>query len=258
LLAWFRRGAKRPGVAVPGRARAAEGPVDLGADLAAICSPVAAAGRALAAVRERAGETRESGALALFVGLRQTRYLVLVLVLALRSRVLRVAGHDDEVAALWANAPTASQCAQSLAALLGADPEEAALLGLVHDVGRVAVLAALAELERTTRGQQRVDPEALASISDSLHAVLGAMLADVWSLSPALVAAISHRHDPDSAPAAMREFARIARGGDGLARALVGSDPGSSAPPIDGVDPELAQAALDEAREAHEELSKRM
>ena len=51
------------------------------------------------------------------LGLRQTRHLVLVL--ALRSRVLRAPGHDAEVSDLWAHALGASLCAQSLAALQG-------------------------------------------------------------------------------------------------------------------------------------------
>lgn len=328
-MAWLKRGAKRPAAARASRPRAGEGPVDLGAELAALCSPGAAAGRALAAVRALAAQTRDPAALALLralergaesgqlalpplpevvlrvralveqpdlriadlereiqldpvlatrivgvanspfygaakpaasvseavvrVGLRQTRHLVLAL--ALRSRVLRVPGHDDEVAQLWVHALAASLCSQSLAALLGGDPEEASLLGLVHDVGRVALLAALAELERSSRGQQHVTPETLAALSDALHCALGAMLADAWSLSPAVIAAISHHHAAEAAPESARRLARIAQAGDVLAHALVESGPGAP-PALDGIDPELAQAALDEARESYEQLSK--
>jgi HD-like signal output (HDOD) protein len=312
-MAWLKRGAKRPGPVRGGRARPGEGPVDLGAELAALCSPGAAAGRALAEVRALAARTRDPAALALLrvlergaesgqlalpplpevvlrvralveqpdlriadleretfygaakpatsigeavvrVGLRQTRHLVLAL--ALRSRVLRVPGHDDEVGELWVHALAASLCSQSIAALLGGDPDEASLLGLVHDVGRVAVLAALAEVERGSRGQQRVTPEALDALSDSLHCALGAMLADAWSLSPAVVAAISHHHAPEAAPESVQELARIACAGDRLAHALIGTGPGSELPAIGGIDPELVRAALDEARESYGELSK--
>jgi HD-like signal output (HDOD) protein len=329
-MAWLKRGAKRPGPVRGGRARPGEGPVDLGAELAALCSPGAAAGRALAEVRALAARTRDPAALALLrvlergaesgqlalpplpevvlrvralveqpdlriadlereiqldpvmatrivgvanspfygaakpatsigeavvrVGLRQTRHLVLAL--ALRSRVLRVPGHDDEVGELWVHALAASLCSQSIAALLGGDPDEASLLGLVHDVGRVAILAALAEVERGSRGQQRVTPEALDALSDSLHCALGAMLADAWSLSPAVVAAISHHHSPEAAPESVQELARIACAGDRLAHALIGTGPGSEVPAIGGIDPELVRAALDEARESYGELSK--
>lgn len=329
-MVWPKRSAKQKGPARPGRPRAGEGPIDLAADLAALASPGAAAGRALAAVRELAAQTPDPAALALLralergaesgqlalpplpevvlrvrdlveqpdlriadlereiqldpvlatrivgvanspfygaskptaavseavvrIGLRQTRHLVLAL--ALRSRVLRVPGYEDEVAELWAHALAASLCSQSAAALLGGDPEEASLFGLIHDVGRVAILAALAEVERTSRGQQRVTPELLAGISDALHCPLGAMLADAWSLSPSVVAAVSHHHAPDAAPESLRSLARIAQAGDLLAHALLAADADAEPPAIDGIDAELARAALDEAREAHEELSK--
>jgi HD-like signal output (HDOD) protein len=186
------------------------------------------------------------------LGLRQTRHLVLAL--ALRSRVLRAPGHEAEVAALWTHALAASLCAQSLAALEGLDPDEASLLGLVHDVGRVALFAAQGELERSSRGQARVEPDVLASLAAALHPVLGAMLADAWSLAPAVVGALGHHHDPSSAPELVRPLARIAAGADALARLLPGES--SEPPEIEGLDPEIALAALAEARESYAELSK--
>jgi HD-like signal output (HDOD) protein len=185
------------------------------------------------------------------LGLRQTRHLVLVL--ALRSRVLRAPGYDAEVAALWPHALAASLCAQSLAALEGLDPDEAALLGLVHDVGRVAIFAAQGELERGSRGQARVEPEAFARLADALHPALGAMLADAWSLAPAVVGAISHHHDPASAPVPLQPLARIAAGANVLSRALAGQ---GETPELEGFDADLIQAALEEARESYGELAK--
>jgi HD-like signal output (HDOD) protein len=329
-MGWLKRGSKRSGPVRATRARPPEGPVDLAAELAALCSPGAAAGRARAEVRALAAGRHDPAELALLralergaesgqlalpplpevvlrvralveqpdlriadlereiqldpviatrivgvanspfygaakpaasiseavvrVGLRQTRHLVLAL--ALRSRVLRVPGHDEEVGELWIHALAASLCTQSLAALLGGNPDEASLLGLVHDVGRVAILAALAEVERGSRGQRQVTPEAFEQLCDSLHCALSAMLADAWSLSPAVVAAISHHHEPGAAPEAAQRLARLARAGDLLAHAMVGSGPHSELPPIDGIDPEIAQAALDEGRESYEDLSK--
>ena len=188
------------------------------------------------------------------VGLRQTSHLVLAL--ALRSRVLRAPGHDLEVAGLWVHALAASLVAQSLAALLGGDPEEAALVGLVHDVGRVAILAAQGDLERSSRGQVRVRPEARASIADALHPALGAMLADAWSLAPAVVAAISHHHAAAAAPERVRPLVRTVAGADALARVLVQTEPPEELPALEGIDPETAGAALEEAREAYRDLSK--
>jgi len=188
------------------------------------------------------------------VGLRQTRHLVLAL--ALRSRVLRAPGRDAEVAALWDHALAASVAGQALAALLGEDPDEAALLGLVHDVGRVAILATQGELERASRGQVQLAPESLDRIAAALHPLAGALLADAWSLAPAVVAAISHHHDPTAAPGRARALAGIAASADALARILVGAEPEAQPPSLGGIDPDIAAAALEEAREAHTELIK--
>jgi HD-like signal output (HDOD) protein len=188
------------------------------------------------------------------VGLRQTRHLVLAL--ALRSRVLRAPGHDLEVADLWGHSLATSLAAQSLAALLGSDPEEAALVGLVHDVGRVAILAAQGDLERSSRGQVRVGPEPSASIADALHPALGAMLADAWSLAPAVVAAISHHHSAATAPEPVAPLVRAAAGADQLARVLVRADAPGELPDLEGIDPEITGAALEESRESYAELAK--
>jgi HD-like signal output (HDOD) protein len=327
----FKR-ARRSAPARPGKPRAAapEGPVDLGAELTALASPGAAAGRALAAVRAFAASEEDPAALALLralergaetgqlalpplpevvlrvqdlvgqpdlrmadlereiqrdpvlatrivgvanspfygsarpassvseaivrVGLRQTRHLVLAL--ALRSRVLRAPGRDAEVGDLWDHALATSVSGQALAALQGCDPEEAALLGLVHDVGRVAILAAQAELERASRGQVQLARESLDRIADALHPGVGALLADAWSLVPAVVAAISHHHQPAAAPQAVAALSRVVSGADALARVLVREGPQAEVPAIDGLDAELAAAALEEAREAHAELTK--
>jgi HD-like signal output (HDOD) protein len=138
----------------------------------------------------------------------------------------------------------------------GCDPEEAALLGLVRDVGRVAILAAQDELERASRGQVQLASESLDQIADALHCVVGALLADAWSLVPAVVAAISHHHPPAAAPAEVGTLARVVSGADALARSLVREDRQGEAPAIDGLAAERAAAALEEAREAHAELTK--
>ena len=108
---------------------------------------------------------------------------------------------------LWDHALLAAACAESLAAQLAVvDPTEAFLAGLVHDVGRLALL----NLPRTTtetlhmlieRGVETVPAELLLCGCDHGHA--GAIVLDEWRFDEAVIEAVRHHHQPERTPSAL-------------------------------------------------------
>jgi HD-like signal output (HDOD) protein len=165
------------------------------------------------------------------VGLRETRNIATAI--TLRSRVFRVRGAERQIQALWAHSLKSSLVARELHAAAGLDPDAGFLCGLIHDVGRVALLAIAA-----ARGPSAGAPAAPAMqrIADALHAELGARVAESWHVSADQVEALAWHHAFASAPEAYRRSAAALFAADRLAHALERAprepDPSTAAPAL--------------------------
>ncbi|HNQ24115.1 MAG TPA: HDOD domain-containing protein [Phycisphaerae bacterium] len=98
---------------------------------------------------------------------------------------------------LWRRALAGAAVMQRLSELTGADPEEAFLLGLLHDIGNVVVL-------RETQHQReimrfRVDLETFEYLCQQCHQEFGELIATAWELPPRLRSLISDHHCPPAA-----------------------------------------------------------
>lgn len=108
---------------------------------------------------------------------------------------------------LWDHALLAAACAESLASQLPfVDPAEAFLAGLVHDVGRLALM----NLPRTTaetlqtltgHGVETVPAELLLCGCD--HGQAGAIVLDEWCFDAAVIEAVRHHHQPEQTSSAL-------------------------------------------------------
>lgn len=135
-----------------------------------------------------------------------------VIVLGLRSvRALAVAASfasvfkagtdtEEELRAFWKHGIAAALCARVLARRVGVPEEEAFIGGLLHDIGRVALvtcfprhMAAVAAYRRE-RDCPPIDAERAVLGID--HAEVGRLLAERWRFPPALCAAIGCHHAP--------------------------------------------------------------
>lgn len=89
--------------------------------------------------------------------------------------------------------------AQTPASGLGIDPDEAFVYGLLHDVGKIILIAYLPDemqnAERLSRTDRLPMFEAERRIIGVDHAELGGRLAQKWGLSEELVAALAGHHD---------------------------------------------------------------
>lgn len=83
--------------------------------------------------------------------------------------------------------------ARKLATALGADPEEAFVCALLHDIGKTVILNFLA--------QQTVPDEIKERIITGYHDEVGFALASKWNLSEVIRLTIKFHHEPQSASA---------------------------------------------------------
>lgn len=149
------------------------------------------------------------------IGLDQTRNLVL-------ANVLRSSLADREVygpsgPALMNHALAVACGSQLLADAVHEAREEAFLCGLLHDVGRLALIKVLRELRGVDGGEL---PRDVAELADGLHAEAGAHLADAWGL-PSIVGLVARfHHEVDAAPERGRGTVALVSLADALAHRL--------------------------------------
>lgn len=87
----------------------------------------------------------------------------------------------------WQHSVDCAKAAKKIAALAGRiDPEEAYVLGLLHDVGRLAVYASLDGL--------RLDHEQLTNYADQYHEAVGGRLLSEWGMPPVIVGLARGHH----------------------------------------------------------------
>lgn len=136
------------------------------------------------------------------LGLRTVGSMMSAASLAGYANVARCPGFDFKV--YWRHSLAVSMAAREIALACGHDGDQAAVTGLLHDVGQLAMaayfpdaFAAALDLGRTA------DCEPLQSERSVLgldHAQVGGMVAQHWRLPPAMVQAIQAHHEPPSRP----------------------------------------------------------
>ncbi|HTX33926.1 MAG TPA: HDOD domain-containing protein [Bryobacteraceae bacterium] len=119
------------------------------------------------------------------------------------SAALRPLFGNPKLQAAWPHSLEVADLSEQLAAQAGGiDPAEAYLAGLIHDVGRIALLALpLAEAARLHALERDGCPplyaETLTLGTD--HAALGGQIVSEWRLPDHLVAAVRRHHQPEKA-----------------------------------------------------------
>lgn len=156
--------------------------------------------------------------------------------------------------AFWRHSIGTALCARSLAEVLRLDADTAFTLGLLHDVGRLALASSFPDdYAESLRHQQRQDCTTLEAERATLgtdHAAVGGLVAEHWRFAPGLVAAIVHHHLPPRAAGAalpsgsLTDLVHVA---DNIAHALdLSHEVDDLVPPL-SMDA-WSRLALDEAR----------
>lgn len=109
---------------------------------------------------------------------------------------------------LWRQSEKCALAASLLAPRHGADPFEAYLAGLMHNIGLVVALRVIDQL-LPTGGLP--DDDVFGTRLVQAARLMSAAIAGQWELPPAIGHAIAHIGDPDGLPAALGEADRLAK-----------------------------------------------
>jgi putative nucleotidyltransferase with HDIG domain len=178
----------------------------------------------------------------------------------------RLPGYDIDAAAFWTHSVAVAVFSERLAAELRAGtPDLIFTAGLLHDIGKLVVGSLVADqqdaiMERVRQGETFIGAERAVLGLD--HGDLGAVVAQAWSLPPAVTWVARWHHRPAQVPPeADRTLVGLVHAADALAHAMgLGADRGELARGVDGgVERELgvkarqlesvASGALDGIRE---------
>ena len=150
----------------------------------------------------------------------------IALAVALKGKVFAVRGQEARVKNLWAHSATAGAWAKEIARARRKNVEGAFLCGLLHDVGKPALLQASLELFAA----HKLEPDAgkLDEWTHEFHAPIGALMLERWNFPEWMSAAVRFHHDADQA-GEHAEHARTAQMADLLAHASSHPDPQTDA-----------------------------
>jgi putative nucleotidyltransferase with HDIG domain len=132
------------------------------------------------------------------MGVREARTIVVVV--ALRSTVLRSPGLGDYARELWRHSILSALVTQEITSELPPWQSTGFLAGLLHDLGKLVVLAFVSELPAWQEDGAEPSQSTIDAINDATHASLGAMVLDSWGFPQRFCDAImAHEHSEEAA-----------------------------------------------------------
>ena len=171
------------------------------------------------------------------MGVREARTIVVVV--ALRSTVLRASGLAEAAANLWRHSLLSATATQEICSEMPAWESAGFLAGLVHDIGRLAILGFASELPAWQEDGSEPTSSEIESIADASHESLGALILHSWHFPEAFSQAVMHHHGPDALEGTSADLARAIELGHRVARALEAGWPQDP----NEIDAELCQVA---------------
>lgn len=118
------------------------------------------------------------------------------------ARIFReaAAGERAWIERLWDHSQRCARAARQIAAGVGDRPDEAFTAGLLHDIGRLAIIHSGAkewgQVVRRHAGERRVSLEVEREAFGFDHCQAGHWLGGTWRLPAGLLTAIARHHDP--------------------------------------------------------------
>lgn len=131
-----------------------------------------------------------------------------------------ISKYQQELRSFWDHSFTCGLAAKNIAEQLNQQPGPFFMAGLLHDLGKLAILLTYDDSyqpeewlqQLTTTHQLRKEQENFTFD----HAAIGGIILKKWQFPASLVVALQHHHSPQQAPA-MREIAHIIQLADFLA-----------------------------------------
>ena len=149
---------------------------------------------------------------------------------------------------VWSHMIRTAPLARDLAPMFGVEPEQAFVLGLLHDVGKLAIFDRMARLRTAQRSDFSLAGPTLSRTLRLLHGPLGGLCALGWQLGDDAARAIAEHHR-DPIPNPPNKFTEVIWLAERLDIAVANGQPIDAAElwrvgRLSG-DPQLAQAVLD-------------
>lgn len=119
----------------------------------------------------------------------------LMLGISMRGVIFRAPTLKSTAEEVWRQAQGAAMIARAIAPHFDEDPERAYLVGLLHDIGKVALLDSARKEERIGA---RMDGRLIAAIFQVHHQDAGEVMARGWGLSDEIVSVAGCHHDFDA------------------------------------------------------------
>lgn len=139
------------------------------------------------------------------MGIREARTIVIVV--ALRSTVLRSPGLGDLAHGIWKHALLSASACQEICSELPRWETAGFLAGLVHEIGRLAVLGFASELPAWQEDGASPSHETVEALSDATLVALGAMILDSWGFPEPFCEAIYGQRVPEKVDGDAAELA---------------------------------------------------
>lgn len=144
-------------------------------------------------------------------------------VASLDGGTFEVPGYEDELDGLWRHAIASGAFAKEIARIKRLNVESAFLCGLLHAVGKPALLQVVADAEVDLEKRSGVKGTlrgAVSAVLDQFHVGIGAKIAEAWRLPVQVTTAIVFHADYAAAPSCKAD-AMIAGLADAFATDLV-------------------------------------
>ena len=152
------------------------------------------------------------------MGVREARTLVVVV--ALRSTLLRSPGLGEAAQKLWRHSLLTASASQEIAQETPPWETTGFLAGLLHDLGQLAVLAFVAELPAWQDDGASPSEASVEAILDATHSALGAMILASWGFPEAFSEAIFAHHGAEEVEGDAASLARAIGLGHEIARRI--------------------------------------
>jgi len=133
-------------------------------------------------------------------GLEQAKNIVAGV--AIRSSVFRAPGYEGVMDGLWKRSISTALATLALLEGDGRFRDSAFLLGLVHDVGRIVLLASVAV--PFLKHNRRFSDEAIELAGSAIRCELGAIALSAWTFDEELIEAVIHQERPEDCPESSR------------------------------------------------------
>jgi len=136
------------------------------------------------------------------LGMRATRSMIMSV--SMKTMLL----HDKAIAnvatQVWRQSQSAGQIARAIGPSLGMDADRAFLIGLLHDIGKIALIETV---RREVRDRSEVRPCLLGRVFFLQHERAGERIAQAWKLPEELVSVAGRHHQYERNEAFPREAA---------------------------------------------------